>query len=147
MYIKNNKYYADAGSYLKSGATIGYELPQDMEDVKEIPINLEDMKLRTSKAGYVNAHCTGGVISFGVKNNSSDEPTYAKLKTDIIKMRYSNDDQIAIMLNVDNGNEDSANNYKRMQDWRTYATNVAKKIMEIYDERGTQSASVEQPNA
>lgn len=44
---------------------------------------------------------------------------YAYIKTFIIKLHYSNDDQIAIMLNnnVDKMNE--------MQEWREYASEVA----------------------
>lgn len=132
MYTKNNKMIADAGYYLKSGATIGYELPKDMEGIEELPVIVYDMEIRTSKAGLVNAHCTNGLLSFSVKK-SNDTPTYAKLKTDIIKMRYSNDDQIAIMLNVDNESKDSAEDYQRMQDWRMFATNVAKKIMSLVE--------------
>lgn len=47
--------------------------------------------------------------------------SYAQIKTFIIKLHYSNDDQIAIMLNND---EDKMN---EMQEWREYATIIAKK--------------------
>lgn len=132
MYIKNNKYYADAGHYLASGLTIGYELPIGMENIVEKEVTLWDMELRTSKAGTVNAHCTDGLISFGVKNGE-DEADYAKLKTNIIKMRYTNDDQIAIMLNKDEGGEKLLD-YERMQAWREWASQVAHKIMDLVNE-------------
>ncbi|MBQ0119127.1 MAG: hypothetical protein KBS42_05140 [Bacteroidales bacterium] len=132
MYIKNNKHYADAGKYLACGLTVGYEFPTDV-DVTEHNVLLYDMELRTAKSGAVNAHCTDGKISFGVKSSDSDVPTYAGLKTRIIKMRYSNDDQIAIMLNKDSGDEERLAEYQRMQEWREYATNVAHKIMELVE--------------
>lgn len=47
--------------------------------------------------------------------------SYAYIKTFIIKLHYSNDDQIAIMLNND---EDKMN---EMQEWREYATTIANK--------------------
>lgn len=48
--------------------------------------------------------------------------SYADIKTFIIKLHYSNDEQIAIMLNND---EDK---YNEMQQWREFATNIAKKV-------------------
>ena len=47
--------------------------------------------------------------------------TYAAIKTFIIKLHYSNDDQIAIMLNND---EDKM---REMQEWREFASLTAKK--------------------
>ena len=47
--------------------------------------------------------------------------TYAAIKTFIIKLRYSNDDQIAIMLNGDQ------ERYDTMQAWREYAREIATK--------------------
>lgn len=47
--------------------------------------------------------------------------SYAYIKTFIIKLHYSNDDQIAIILNND---EDKMN---EMQEWREYASEVARK--------------------
>jgi hypothetical protein len=46
---------------------------------------------------------------------------YAAIKTFIIKLHYSNDDQIAIMLN---GDEEKM---KEMQEWREYASYIARK--------------------
>lgn len=47
--------------------------------------------------------------------------TYAAIKTMIIKLHYSNDDQIAIMLN---NNEEKM---MKMQEWREYASLTAKR--------------------
>lgn len=50
--------------------------------------------------------------------------TYAYIKTFIIKLRYSNDDQIAIILNNDEAK------MAKMQEWREYASYIAKKYTE-----------------
>ena len=47
--------------------------------------------------------------------------TYVAIKTFVIKLHYSNDDQIAIMLNND---EDKM---REMQEWREFASLTAKK--------------------
>lgn len=46
--------------------------------------------------------------------------SYAAIKTLIIKLHYSNDDQIAIMLNNDE------KKMREMQEWREFASRVAK---------------------
>lgn len=47
--------------------------------------------------------------------------SYAAIKTFIIKLHYSNDDQIAIMLNNDE------EKMREMQEWREFASLTAKK--------------------
>ena len=47
--------------------------------------------------------------------------SYAAIKTLIIKLHYSNDDQIAIMLN------DDEDKMRDMQEWREFASLTAKK--------------------
>ena len=68
----------------------------------------------------------GRTVRFGgyfmVRVRSLD---YASVKTAVIKMRYSNDDQMAIVLNKDNGEEDALL-YERMQEWREFAAEVAR---------------------
>ena len=55
-------------------------------------------------------------VYYDFKNKS-----YAYIKTFIIKLHYSNDDQLAIILN------DDEVAYNKMQSWREYATKIAKK--------------------
>ena len=57
--------------------------------------------------------------------------TYADYKKAIIQKKYSNDDQIAIMLNKDSGEEIDLLAYQKMQEWRDWASLVARKILEI----------------
>lgn len=49
--------------------------------------------------------------------------SYTDIKTFIIKLRYSNNDQIAILLN------DDKDKMKEMQEWRAYAANIANKYL------------------
>lgn len=51
--------------------------------------------------------------------------SYAAIKTFVIKLHYSNDDQIAIILNND---EDKM---RVMQEWREYAASIARKYNPI----------------
>lgn len=51
--------------------------------------------------------------------------SYSEIKTFIIKLHYSNDDQIAIMLNNDE------NKMNQMQEWREYAASIARKYNPI----------------
>jgi hypothetical protein len=58
--------------------------------------------------------------------------SYAAIKTLIIKLHYSNDDQIAIMLNneIDMSGE-ATDRYREMQEWREYATSIARNYTNI----------------
>lgn len=53
--------------------------------------------------------------------------SYADIKTAIIKLKYSNDDQIALMLNYQDDSEKYYEAYNEMQDWRNKASELAKK--------------------
>ena len=52
---------------------------------------------------------------------------YAYLKAFVVKLKYSNDDQIALMLNYQNNPDAYADRYNEMQAWRDYAGEVARK--------------------
>lgn len=53
--------------------------------------------------------------------------SYNELKTQIVKFKYSNDDQIALMLNYQNDSEKYYEAYNEMQNWRDKASELAKK--------------------
>ena len=53
--------------------------------------------------------------------------SYADIKTAIIKLKYSNDDQIALMLNYQDDPEKYYEAYNEMQNWRDKASKLAKK--------------------
>lgn len=54
---------------------------------------------------------------------------YSDIKSEVVKLHYSYDDQIAIMLNYleEPENEVFKNKYEEMQEWREIAAEVARK--------------------
>lgn len=120
MYIKNNVVYADAGNILISKTAIGYSLIADMANIQEQQVNLQDMKLEGEFLKY-----SDGLVVQRYKNLN-----YAGWKADIIKWRYTIDDQIAIILNKDESAE-TLLEYNRMQEWRDWASTLANKILTL----------------
>jgi hypothetical protein len=55
--------------------------------------------------------------------------TYAQAKAAVVKMYYSYDDRIALMLNYQENPEDYTTAYQEMQSWREVAGQVAKKLV------------------
>lgn len=121
MYIIRNIVYADAGYYLKRGSSIAFQF-EFSDDIIEEEIILDDMHISNSLILYSNDNIAQSVINNG---------TYADYKKALIKKKYSNDDQIAIMLNKDSGEEIDLLAYDKMQEWREWASIVAKRILEI----------------
>lgn len=121
MYIIGNKTYADAGYYLKRGSSIAYSMTTS-NDIHEIPVTLDDMHQIGEVILWSNDKLAQSVINRG---------TYADYKKAIIQKKYSNDDQIAIILNKDTENETDIMAYNKMQEWREWATLVAHKIISI----------------
>lgn len=122
MYRIRNYVFADAGYYLKRGSSIAYFFEDDGEEIEEIEATVDDMH----KVGPIILWSEGKLAQRIFKNG-----TYANYKKAIIQKKYSNDDQIAIMLNKDSGEETDLLAYDKMQEWRKWASIVAKKIMEI----------------
>lgn len=122
MYKIGNKTYADAGYYLKRGSSIGYSFTDNGEAIKEIRTALDDM------------HISGTIILWSgnkLAQNKFKNGTYGDYKKAMIQKKYSNDDQIAIMLNKDSGEEMDLIAYQKMQEWREWSSQVASKIMEV----------------
>lgn len=61
------------------------------------------------------------------KNIKPFNASYADIKTTIIKLKYSNDDQIALILNYQDDPEKYYEAYNEMQNWRDKASKLAKK--------------------
>lgn len=131
MYTIKETCYSDAGKILKryNGArlvAIGYSFKVDEAyTIQEESIDLSTIE-RISDSSIKVLTENGSVIMMG--NNT--KRTYGDWKTIIIKWRYSNDDQIAIMLNKDESEED-LERYNRMQSWREWASTLSKKIVEL----------------
>lgn len=119
MFIKGNMIYSEAGYILKCDNKKAFQLPYDAsKEYIEIPIDITNTKI---ESGMINMD---GVI---FRNNKKYD--YGQWKANIIKKRYSNDDQIAIMLN--RGDEESNMIYNKMMQWREYASMLAKKFVEL----------------
>ena len=124
MYKKRNVVYADAYKYLvhKSKGIIAFAQSGDESEFeeKEFPTSI---KIIDEGSGFYSIQ---GVPKVKFYFSKSD---YATVKTEMIKKQYSNDDQIAIMLNVQSSEEDKMY-YDKMQEWREFSGHIAKLINE-----------------
>lgn len=124
MYTLKDFTYAEAGKFLHGERARGFGVPTSFGPFTEREIDLSNLTV------------TDGFVTFdSVRWANPGIHSYADAKEFIIKKRYSNDAQIAIMLNKENSAEDELA-YDKMQDWRDWASTVAHKIME----------QIEQPN-
>lgn len=124
MYIIGNKLYTDAGFYLKTNNVISYVINSNESNVQEIKSTVDDMWTNGTFIFWSEDKLAQRVLKNG---------TYGDYKKAIIQKKYNNDDQIAIMLNKDNGDEIDKLAYQKMQEWREWASIVAKKIIKILD--------------
>ena len=120
MFIKGNMIYSEAGYILKCDNKKAFQLLYDSSKTYiEIPIDITNTKI---ESGMINMD--------GVVFRNNEKYDYGQWKANIIKKRYSNDDQIAILLNKDDSAEDKMR-YDKMQEWREYASVLAKKFVEL----------------
>ena len=122
MYKIGNKTYADAGYHLKRDGSIAYFFEDNGQEIQEVKTVIEDMHATDS----IILWSTNKIAQRIIKNGD-----YGDYKKAIIQKKYSNDDQIAIILNKDSGLEEDLFAYQKMQEWREWASTVAKKIMEV----------------
>lgn len=118
MFQKGNKVYAEVGNYLrhKTKRMIGLTIVGNIEDFEEMPLN-EPLDVVVEKdMFYFNNRM------FACK---PEEMSYAGIKTRLITSRYSNDDQMALILNYGKSDEDTEF-FNKMQEWRNWAGEVAK---------------------
>ena len=119
MFKVKNKVYSDAGYILVQNGVKIYQKEGVLSDFTEEPLSLENLRV-----------LKGGIVDLGAtKHLWNPNWTYAQLKTDLVHKRYSNDDQIAIILNKDNSEEDALA-FQKMQEWRDWCSQVAKAIIE-----------------
>ena len=115
---------ADAYKYLvhKSKGIIAFAQSGDESEFeeKEFPTLI---KIVDEGSGFYSIQ---GVPKVKFYFSKSD---YATVKTEMIKKQYSNDDQIAIMLNAQLSEEDKVY-YDKMQEWRKFSGHIAKLINE-----------------
>ena len=121
MYKVRNTVYSEGGKILIGENKIGYKFDGDLEDFTEESIYIEDMKVENGFIRYSN----GRIIE-----RYNPKETYESLKAKIVKRQFSNDDQIAIILNKDSSPE-NAELYNKMQEWREWAGILANKIASL----------------
>lgn len=120
MFTKGNKVYAEVGNYLrhKTKRMIGLTIVGNIDDFEEIPLN-EPLDIVVEKdMFYFNNKM------FACKPATMD---YTGIKTKLITSRYSNDDQMALILNHGKNDEDTKL-FNKMQEWRDWAGEVAKSV-------------------
>lgn len=113
MYKYKNKHYATPGYYLNDNNVVADWFYEPSEKCVE-------RKLDLSKVTVNECIQVDRLILCATPKDKS----YENIKKAIIKARYSNDDQIAIILNNE---EDEV---KNMQAYREFAKNIAKLIIE-----------------
>jgi hypothetical protein len=121
MYKVRNKVYADAGYILIGTNKRGYSFLAELSEFSERAITLDDMKIEGDTLNYSN-----GLIRELYDPNA----TYEQLKSKYVKILFSNDDQIAIMLNKDKSSED-LELFNKMQEWRDWCGVLAKKVVNL----------------
>ena len=118
MYTIKNKTYADAGCILKYKNKVAFSFEDvDQKDVLETKINLENLQKIGNFVVYPD----------GYKDYISCTE-FGDWKKKWVNKQFTNDDQIAIMLNKDNSEEDLLL-FNKMQEWRKWAGIVANKII------------------
>lgn len=109
MFTISNKTYASAGNLLKKDNWVGFSC-KTSDNIIEIPINTDDITVKNNMFVWNNGKIQLPVISNG---------TYGEYKKRLINKIFSNDDQIALILNKE-FDEDSSNAFNEMQKWRDY---------------------------
>lgn len=118
MFTHNDSIYADAGKVLVSKNRTGYKLPLGTSPVEEKDIDTSTLSIK------------GCLIVGDIQILNHPTFTFDQWKAHIVKWRYSNDDQIAIMLNKDSSPEDTLY-YNKMQEWREWASTLAHALVDL----------------
>ena len=134
MFTKGNKVYSDAGKYLisKDKRTIAFNITGSIDDYDEEEINSPlDIEIKNGLIYYQNGRLAC----------APEKLDYASIKTKMIKLRYSNDDQLALMLNKDNSEEDTVL-YDKMQEWREWSGRFAKEVISKIEQTTAENSGV-----
>ena len=125
MYKLKNIVYADGGKILTSDNFKGYHKKGNLEDFEEVTIDLSTIVIVDNIIKFND----GFVEIYLLEHRKNLD--YAGWKKEIISWLFNNDDQIAIILNKDSGEEEDLLRYNKMQEWREWAGQLAHKILEI----------------
>lgn len=121
MFTISNKTYASAGNLLKKDRWIGFSC-KTSDGITEIPIVTDDIELKNNMFIWNNGKNVLPVISNG---------TYGEYKKELINKIFSNDDQIALILNKD-FDKNSHIAFEEMQNWREYFSNFVKTKLKLF---------------
>ena len=121
MYKVRNKVYAEAGSLLIGKNKRGYSFLGELSEFSEKAIRLDDMRIDGQFLVYSDDL---------IRELYNPNMTYEQLKAKYVKRLFSNDDQIAIMLNKDRSAED-AEMFDKMQEYRDWCGTLAKKVISL----------------
>ena len=116
MFIKNNIIYSDAGKYLTSDTFVGFKVSGN-----------DTTKYSEKEFGDITI--SGDILKIGdVITRLPSERTFKELKQKFVRWHYSNDDQIALMLNKDKSADDLYY-YNKMQEWREWSGTLTEKVL------------------
>lgn len=115
MYITHDIVCADVGNILNYKDTRAFKMPFK-DGIYETPINTN------------NINVMGNVSFMDGIPIVAKTAEYGEIKKALIKLMYSNDDQIAIMLNKDSDPE-GIERFNKMQAWRNWSSQIAEEIM------------------
>lgn len=123
MFIKKDTVYAEIGNYLKHNTLnmVGMSLKGSIKDFIELPLNNPLDLSRDDNFVY---------FQNGLFRWSPPEWDKDSIKTYLVKIRYSLDDQIALLLNKDVDKE-RMEAYNKMLEWRTFASKMADEILKL----------------
>ena len=124
MITHNNKVYPSAGHYLTTTHNGGSSFcsPYDV-NIEYIEKPIESPK-KAPIDGYVQI-LPNRLMKIDVNDMSN-------LKQTLIHFLYTNDEQLAIILNKDNDEHDM-DMYILMQNWRTFLSKYVKEIKALYE--------------
>lgn len=128
MIIEGNKIIADDGKRLvrkADGQVFGEELV--LGKTWYIGGVLQDPPIDEKPEDYFDSI----TIDTSMGSYPVESLDYAYLKAFVVKLKYSNDDQIALMLNYQENPDKYHEAYDAMQAWRDYAGEVARKYSNI----------------
>lgn len=124
MYTLKGIVYAEAGYLVRGRNMLGFCLEGAESEFTESPIITSDLAYDGMGITFNN-----GMFYWDITGVDS----YPKAKKYLVEKRYSNDDQIAIILNKDDG-EAEALAFDKMQEWRAWAGQLARQIVARIEE-------------
>lgn len=117
MFTKGNIVFSDSGKYIKGSNFIGFKADGATTDFQEIDLGTPTIK-------------DNNIIFGDMITPLPDIISYESLKVKFINWHYTNDDQMALLLN--NGtSDDNTNLYNKMQEWRKWSGDTATTILNL----------------